>query len=380
MAALTSLPALLDTLTQSLTSAFEATPKLAGIEPPQHGVSLLDTKNELLLSYLQNLVFLILLKIRNAKNSDEEDDSDLSNTVVEKLVELRLYLEKGVRPLEEKLEYQLDRMLRAADDTERQSQMAAQSAALRDAEESDEEEEEGDKEGGAGGVPVLDKNASAALPSFGFQASKNPAGMAAAAASDADKTGVYRPPKISATVMPTTERREARDRSRPMRSATMNEFLNEEVLDQPLAQPSVGTTIVSGGRGMKTTHQKADEDRRRDYEETNFVRLPAESKKDRSKRNKAEGRAGGMQFGGEDWRDLGNVDRIDKLTRRKPPGASGGTKALLEKSRKRGREVTDSDRNSGFNSNTREIVGGGYQKRVKTMDGQRGGGKRGGKR
>ncbi|KAK7957241.1 Sas10/Utp3/C1D family protein [Apiospora aurea] len=377
MAALTSLPALLDTLTQSLTSAYEATPKLAGIEPPQNGVSLLDTKNELLLSYLQNLVFLILLKIRNAKNSGE-DDSDLSNTVVEKLVELRLYLEKGVRPLEEKLEYQLDRMLRAADDAERQSQNAAQSAARREAEESEEESED-EEEGGAaanGGVPVLDKNASSALPSFGFQASKNPAGMAAAAASDADRTGVYRPPKISATVMPTTERREARDRSRPQRSATMNEYINEEMLDQPLAQPSVGTTIVSGGRGMKTTHQKADEDRRRDYEETNFVRLPAESKKDRSKRNKAEGRTGNMQFGGEDWRDLGNVDRIDKLTRRKPSGASG-TKALLENSRKRGREVGDGDRNSGFSSNTREIVGGGYQKRVKTMDGQRGGGKRG---
>ncbi|KAK8079714.1 hypothetical protein PG997_007532 [Apiospora hydei] len=362
MAALTSLPALLDTLTQSLTSAYEATPKLAGIEPPQNGVSLLDTKNELLLSYLQNLVFLILLKIRNAKNSDDEDDSNLSNTVVEKLVELRLYLEKGVRPLEEKLEYQLDRMLRAADDTE--------PPPAGEAEES--ESEESDEEGGAtvnGGVPVLDKNASSALPSFGFQASKNPAGMAAAAASDADRTGVYRPPKISATVMPTTERREARDRSRPQRSATMNEYINEEVLDQPLAQPSVGTTIV---RRTK----KADEDRRRDYEETNFVRLPAESKKDRSKRNKAEGRTGNMQFGGEDWRDLGNVDRIDKLTRKKPSGASG-TKALLENSRKRGREVGDGDRNSGFSSNTREIVGGGYQKRVKTMDGQRGGGKRG---
>ncbi|KAK6819420.1 hypothetical protein PG987_015903 [Apiospora arundinis] len=379
MAAMASLPALLDTLTQSLTSAYEATPKLAGIEPPQNGVSLLDTKNELLLSYLQNLVFLILLKIRNAKNSNQEDDSDLSNTVVEKLVELRLYLEKGVRPLEEKLEYQLDRMLRAADDTERRSQMAAHSAAVKEAEESDEDDEDGE-EGGpqVGGMPVLDKNASAALPTFGFQASKNPAGMAAAAASDADRTGVYRPPKISATVMPTAERREARDRSRPMRSATMNEFLNEEVLDQPLAQPSVGTTIVSGGRSMKTAHQKADEDRRRDYEETNFTRLPAESKKDRSKRNKAEGRTGNMQFGGEDWRDLGNVDRIDRATRKKPTAAgSGGTKALLEKSRKRGREITDGDRNSGFSSNTREIVGGGYQKRVKTMDGQRNASKRG---
>ncbi|KAK7928523.1 hypothetical protein PG985_005521 [Apiospora marii] len=134
-----------------------------------------------------------------------------------------------------------------------------------------------------------------------------------------------------------------------------NDFLNEEVLDQPLTQPSVGATIVSGARGMKTAHQKADEERRRDYEESNFTRLPAESKEDRSKCNKAEGRTGNMQFGGEDWRDLGNVDRIDRANRKKPSAGSGsgGTKASLEKSRKRGREITDGNRNSGFSSNTR---------------------------
>ena len=83
-AAQTSLPALLDSLSQSLNSALDATPKLSGvISPSKDGVSLLDVKNELLLSYLQNLVFLILLKIRSASsnarrsaNKTEDGDGD----------------------------------------------------------------------------------------------------------------------------------------------------------------------------------------------------------------------------------------------------------------------------------------------------------------
>src|SRR4051812_431418 len=125
MAAPTTLPALLTSLTQSLSSALDVTPKLASIEHQKDGISLLDVKNELLLSYLQNLVFLILLKLRNSKmNSDNADDSDseLDESVRAKLVELRLYLERGARPLEEKLRFSIDRFLRTADDAERERQ------------------------------------------------------------------------------------------------------------------------------------------------------------------------------------------------------------------------------------------------------------------
>ncbi|KAI9866436.1 MAG: hypothetical protein M1823_009167, partial [Watsoniomyces obsoletus] len=66
------------------------------------GISLLDVKNDLLLSYLQNLAFLILFKLRNILES-EDGAQDLQQSVVKKLVELRVYLEKGVRPLEGKL-------------------------------------------------------------------------------------------------------------------------------------------------------------------------------------------------------------------------------------------------------------------------------------
>ncbi|KAI1444190.1 hypothetical protein F5Y02DRAFT_182212 [Annulohypoxylon stygium] len=374
MAAPASLPVLLESLTNSLTSAFEATPKISGIEPTKDGVSLLDVKNELLLSYLQNLVFLILIKIRNARNtgsdsSEEEDKTDLSDVVVKKLVELRLYLDKGVRPLEEKLQFQLDKILRAVEDADRIASQAANEAESESKSESGEGSEDSDASESEGPTkPAFDSSAKRFAPSFSnFAAPSNPVGMAAAATTQ-DKTGAYRPPKITPTVMPTAERRERGER-RPMKSATMDEYISNELSTMPVAEPSVGTTIMSGGRKMKTASERQEEEHRREYEESNFVRLPKESKKERAKRNKIEGRSSRMQFGGEEWRDLGEgVDRINRLTKQKEGGR--GTKALLEKSRKRTRETVDSARGSGHSAGTKEI-GERFNKRVKVMEGGR---------
>ncbi|KAI1395830.1 hypothetical protein F4819DRAFT_169925 [Hypoxylon fuscum] len=377
MAVPASLPALLDTLTNSLNSALEATPKISGIEPTSDGVSLLDVKNELLLSYLQNLVFLILIKIRNAKNGhseelEREDQSDLPDDVVKKLVELRLYLDKGVRPLEEKLQFQLDKILRAADDADRLAAQAAKHVASASESESDDgsDDEDSDVSEPAGPrKPALDIAAKQYAPSFGNFASPTNAGGMAAAAAAQDKTGVYRPPQITPTVMPTAERRERRER--PMKSATMDEYISAELSAAPVAEPSIGTNVVNHGRAIKTAAQKRDEDQKRDYEESNFLRLPKEGRKERAQKTKTESRR--MTFGGEDWRDLGEgVDRINRMTSRKEGGGGGGgkTRALLEKSRKRGRDVGDSNRGSGFAPGTIEI-GERFNKKVKVMEGGR---------
>ncbi|KAI1300950.1 U3 small nucleolar ribonucleoprotein lcp5-like protein [Xylaria venustula] len=382
MAATVTLPALLDSLNTSLSSAIEATPKLAGLDDSENGVSLLSVKNELLLSYLHNLVFLILMKIRNAKNGDDdsyETPSEISDAVVKKLVELRLYLDKGVRPLEERLRFQLDKILRAADDAERSEKIAQdQDAESQSESESDEgSDDDVDVDVDEGGLDSDIKKRSRAGaeaklgPSFSNFSAPVSVGMAAAAQ---DKTGVYRPPKITPTVMPTTERRERTER-RPMKSATMNEYIADELSTAPSALPSVGSNVVFGGRKVKTTAEREEEQRRREFEETNFVRLPKEGKKQRAEKNKQERRSNKMSFGGEEWRDLGEgVDRINKLTRQKEGGRS--TKALLEKSRKRGRETADSGRGSGLSSETREI-GERFNKKVKVMErGRRDRGKR----
>ncbi|KAI1119560.1 Sas10/Utp3/C1D family protein [Nemania sp. NC0429] len=380
MAVAATLPALLEILTVSLSSTIEATPKLAGIDETDDGVSLLGVKNELLLAYLQNLVFLILIKIRNAKSRDAEmskDTTEISDAVVKKLVELRLYLDKGVRPLEERLRFQLDKIIRAADDAERSQELAkhaqedAESESASDNNDSSEDDE--DEEDDYAEKPSRDSHDKARRqadanqgPLFSNFSAPLSVGMAAAAQ---DKTGVYRPPKITPTVMPTTERRERAER-RPMKSATINEYIADELSAAPSAIPSVGSNVVFGGRKVKTVAEREEEERRREFEETNFVRLPKESKKQRAEKNKQERRSGKMSFGGEEWRDLGEgADRIDKLTRRKE-GGGRSTKALLEKSRKRGRDTADSNRGSGLNSDTREI-GERFNKKVKVMEGGR---------
>jgi U3 small nucleolar ribonucleoprotein protein LCP5 len=374
MATTIALPALLDSLTNSLNSALEAAPKIAGIDEIEHGVSLLDVKNELLLSYLQNIVFLILIRIRNAKSGDSdsnETSTEITDDIVKKLVELRLYLDKGVRPLEERLRFQIDKIVRAADEADRNDKMAREET---QAEESESEEDSDAEEGDEGDIDAVDTNANKLgpkrdnkyAPSFGNFAAPVSVGMAAAAK---DKTGVYRPPKITPTVMPTTERRERKER-RPMKSATINEYIADELSSAPSALPSVGSNVVFGGRKVKTAAEREEEERRREFEETNMVRLPKESKKQRAEKNKAERRSAKMSFGGEEWRDLGEgVDRIDKLTRRKE-GGGRSTKALLEKSRKRGRDTADSGRGSGFSEGTKEI-GDRFHKKLKVMEGGR---------
>ncbi|KAK4031831.1 hypothetical protein C8A01DRAFT_41725 [Parachaetomium inaequale] len=369
MAAPATLPALLDSLTKSLTTTLDAAPKLATVELPKDGISLLDVKNELLLSYLQNLVFLILLKLRHAKNADPDnatEEQNLDDLVVSKLVELRLYLEKGARPLEDKLRFQIDKVLRAADDAERDAKAAEEAAKANGhgsesesgSEEGESDAEEDEQDGAVDGRKITDLQHRPNLGGF-----QRPA-AAVYAGKETGTSGVYRPPKIAPVVMPTTERREKGDR-RPIKSATLDEFIADEMSTAPIAEPSIGTTIVNFGRKIKTASERRKEDERRDFEERNFVRLPKESKKDRAKRAKAEGGSRRMNFGGEEWRDLSEgVDRISRLTQGK--GSGGGTKALLEKSRKRGIDTLDGPRGHGANMGER------YQKRLKVLEGGRG--------
>ncbi len=358
MALDTSLPSLLASLTQALTSATDSVPEKGVISPPNDGISLLDVKNELLLAYLQNLVFLVLLKLRNHNSSSDEEAQKLDSAVVQKLVEMRVYVEKGVRPLEARLKYQIDKVLRAADDAARTAipKMKKPVKITRDSdsEGSDESEDEDEDEG----IVALKADEIDDL-----QYRPNPTALmrTSSAPEDENKTdkgdGVYKPPRITATAMPTTERREKAER-KPHKSATLDEFISTELSETPFAQPSIGSQIVEGGRRSRSDKEKREYEERKEYEEKNYMRLPKESKKDRKKKGPKKD-AG---YGGEEWRGLGEgVDRIERLTKR----SAGAPKTALEKSRKRSAE--DGPRASGGPD-----VGDGFQKRLKTLTGGRG--------
>lgn len=362
MAAPATLPALLTSLTQSLTLAQEATPTIAGVEHQKDGISLLDVKNELLLSYLQNLVFLILLKIRNAKNTDSEpDSSEIDESVRAQLVELRLFLERGARPLEEKLRFSIERFLRAATDAQREEKEKQQKlengSDEEDEDEDDEDDEEEDEEEDPLSKPMGQRRGGkyGAAPRFGTMVDDV---TARPSLRDGGAAGVYKAPKRERQVM--DPERKTKTERRPNKSRTMDEFVNSELSAAPMAEPSIGTTIVQGGRRMKTQDERKDEDERRDYEESNFVRLPQASKKEKAKKAKQAGRAA-MQFGGEEWHDLGQgIDRIDRLTKGKK---GSNVRAMLDKSRKRGRDTTDGPRASGH-----QDMGESFRKKVKMLD------------
>jgi U3 small nucleolar ribonucleoprotein protein LCP5 len=334
---------LIDTLSSFTAAANLATGALPDIESllmPAHGITLLHMKNEIFLAYLQALALRNLNVIRSLRDGrDAQDVQKLSNELTAKLIEHRAYLERGVRPLEQKMKYQTDRVVKVADDEDRAAEQKqkrsnavnGQTNGGAEDDNSSNEDEDESSEDEAGQKTAHHTN-------FTGIASPTAPSSKPLRGSKSTEDGVYRPPRIAATAMPTTESRERKEQ-RPGRSATVDEYVNTEMSSAPMAQPSIGSTIAQGGRKTKDARQLAKEQERRDYEETHLMRLPKESKKELAKQRARDRRSG---FGGEEWSELGNaVDRIGELTKKKSRDGA------LDKSRKR-RAVEDGPRNDGI--------------------------------
>ncbi|KLJ10818.1 hypothetical protein EMPG_13799 [Blastomyces silverae] len=296
-----SLSSSLETLTTSLSSALSSLPTSqphgdgsgnhASILPPPDGISLLDTKNEIFLSYLQNLVFVVLLQLRNLskrRSSDgtngvgqgDDENASLHKNAVKKLTELRVFLERGVRPLEGRLKYQVDKVLKAAEDAERNQQDAAskpkksrkrtkelgeggdgsgsesETGSGSDSDGSEDSEEEDED------VDELAYRPNLAAFSRGTQDQEKSKASGRKDTGD----GIYRPPKIKPTALPTTTTSDSREEKRGRRtakSAVIDEFVSAEMSSAPVAEPSVGTTIRAGGRTMRSERERKQELERR---------------------------------------------------------------------------------------------------------------------
>jgi U3 small nucleolar ribonucleoprotein protein LCP5 len=343
-----SLSALLSSITSALDSAAQSTPK--GMNMPQEGLSLLNTKNELFLAYLEHLAFLLLLRIRHHSGDSTGGDSDdlvkLHKPAVEKLAELRLYLDKGVRPLENRLKYQIDQVLRASkeaslpqDGTKLSSQRhkskirngmvkARRSSISSDASGSN----AASKTDGSDSEISESENNLAYGPNPAAILRKMPVRNSTNQDQEEHKSGVYKPPKITPTALPmnmTEKSTRERERERNIKSAAMDDFIANELSNAPMAEPSIGSTIRAGGRATLTSKERQRNAERDRYEEENFVRLPGLSKKE----IKQKAKAGRIRetFGGEEWGELNNsLNRIGHMI--------GGRKQnvnALERSRKR---------------------------------------------
>ena len=286
-----SLSDILPTLRESLSTAISSLPDDASLAPPPDGISLLDTKNQLLLSYLHNLVFLVILKLRNLGPQSDTASIKLTSdeSILKGLVSLRVYLERGVRPLESRLKYQLDKLLLAANDAESQKVLPKNGATSQKS--TDPAKSETQRSSAS-----LSPNPSPPPPTTSRIADlshrPNPSAFIQptihAKSPTSRKSSVYRPPQINPALPPTS----AKPQRKPRASHTLNEYVREELDDLPIAQPSIGTG--SGLRG-KDAEREAE---RRGYEEAELVRLPGEGKKAKRRRDVGEGFGEDLILGG----------------------------------------------------------------------------------
>ncbi|KAL9592806.1 MAG: hypothetical protein Q9179_006348, partial [Wetmoreana sp. 5 TL-2023] len=248
----------LKSLSEALSSATECVLLVEALQPPTEGLSLLDVKNELLLSYIQNLVFLILFKIRNHNCLHEGNDGNTEpsyDDIVKNLVSLRLYLEKGVRPLESRLKYQLDKLLLAASEAEpkhqpvkdkpRKSKRSSSASSSTSASETE--------------APISDLSHRPNLSAFTRPRASSPS-TAKPNSSSGSNPNIYRPPRITPTALPTTDRPN-NPSARKRKNQMLDTFVAEELSSAPIAEPSIGT-----GPGLRGRDAEKERERR-EYEE-----------------------------------------------------------------------------------------------------------------
>ncbi|ETN44178.1 uncharacterized protein HMPREF1541_10728 [Cyphellophora europaea CBS 101466] len=329
--------------------------------PPQDGISMLDLKNDLLLSYLQNLAFLILFKLRNGGTKLETEEDDGYKTVVEKLIELRVYLERGVRPIEQRLKYTIDQYLQAAHNQKQVRPARTSSGHVRDPDASEDSDSDSDVRGNPAFDPTSTADEASQAPGLASLAtSLQKSTTADKPSKSASSNGIYKPPRINPTAMPSLDPDARPAANRKRTSALMNEYIDDELSSAPRAQPSIGSnnTIVDRGRGGVSQRDLEKQRERTEYEERNFTRLPGESKAEKRKaRKRGEGERRDM-FGGEDWTGLGGLgDRIGR-------SVTGGEKEGKLKRREKRRATEDAPRGDGLQ------IGDSFEKRRKVLAGR----------
>ncbi|KAI5952627.1 hypothetical protein KGF54_003494 [Candida jiufengensis] len=257
------------------------------------GISLLSLKNQSLTSYINNLALIVLGQLDRLENDDSEN---IRSDAITRSIVQRVTLEKGVKPLEKKLNYQIENLLKAYN-KENDSYQRKQNENEEEIEENEKGEEQIDSEDEDDELAFRpDASALAKLaPKSDLKDSKS------------DSNEKYKPPKISAIAPPSSFKDSTEKPEKNQKLQSMEEYLQEQS-DLPTAEASIGSTIVGHGRGgVKTSHDRKKDQEIQNYEESNFTRLPTTQTK---KSFKQKQRDMANQFAGEDWSMFnGNNDK-----------------------------------------------------------------------
>ncbi|CAH3190789.1 unnamed protein product, partial [Porites evermanni] len=225
------------------------------------GVSFLEVKFHLLLSYVIDLTYYLLTKT--------DGKSWQGDPAVERLVEARTVLEK-MRPIDQKMKYQIDKMIKAAT-----TGIA-----------------------GGGNDPLRFKpnpdNMATKLNDQDSESSDEEDGQ--------KKSKVYVPPKVAAVPYDEDgdkktrkEKDEERSRKRVLASSLLQD-LRDEYSEGP---QEIRDETVSRWRKQK---DKEEEEERTRYEEDNLLRLPAKRKKKMTE---------GAETGLDDLTSFANLSALD---------------------------------------------------------------------
>lgn len=213
---------------------------------PDEGVGLLRLKNLLMLEYLTNLTHLIYRKCDGKSIAGDES--------VDRIVENRIYLEK-IRPIERKIKYQVEKAVKAAEngalDKDDPIRLKPNPDALVDKlqDQDDDDDDVDDLESNKSKKYVVPKH----VPAF-FDDGNH----------DNDEND--------------EEKEKTRSRKQLL-SRRMIEELKEQHLDTP--EEVFEREDVSKKKAVEAVRERIR------YEEDNYMRLPAKSKKEKAKMRKA---------------------------------------------------------------------------------------------
>lgn len=211
------------------------------------GLSFLEMKYQMLLSYLINLTYIVLRKC-----SGERIESDPS---IDRLVEIRTVLEK-IRPIDSKLKYQIDKLVKTAvvgstNDDDPQSYHANPGNLVSKIGEAEEDSSDASEVGDEG--------------------EEKPR-----------KSNIYVPPKLAAVHFDESTSRidsEKKDKERMKK-----QFLNSSVMRELREEYSEAPLEVSSGNHVKHSISKLEQERT-EYEENYLTRLPV-TKAEKNRRRK----------------------------------------------------------------------------------------------
>ncbi|XP_049870275.1 neuroguidin [Pectinophora gossypiella] len=209
------------------------------------GLSFLEMKYQMLLSYLINLTYIVLRKC-----SGEKIESDPS---IDRLIEIRTVLEK-IRPMDSKLKYQIDKLVKTAvvgstNEDDPQSFRANPENLISKIDDSDDDSSDASDE------DTKEK---------------------------ASKSKVYVPPKLAAVHYDESMSRQ--DSEKKNKERTKKQFLNSSVMRELREEYSEAPLEVTTGNHVKHSISKYEQEKT-EYEENYLTRLPV-TKAEKNRRRK----------------------------------------------------------------------------------------------